>query len=73
MTDCCARVIIGTNKGCDGAGPPCVIKPDVRVCSSGILNGDVCCKGSCGSCGGLGCHERNGGEAGMKAHCKNGF
>ena len=29
--------------------------------AGGIINGDVCCAGSCGSCGGVGCGQREGG------------
>ena len=34
------------------------------TCSLGIINGDICCLSSCGSCGGSGCSNRDGGSAG---------
>lgn len=33
------------------------------TCSTGILDDDVCCAASCGSCGGTGCETRPGGSA----------
>lgn len=33
-------------------------------CENGILNGDICCMDTCGSCGGSGCSSRNGGAEG---------
>jgi peptidoglycan/xylan/chitin deacetylase (PgdA/CDA1 family) len=33
-------------------------------CENGILKGNVCCMSSCGSCGGNGCSQRNGGGYG---------
>lgn len=33
-------------------------------CSNGIINGDVCCMSSCGTCGGSGCSSRDGGGDG---------
>ena len=30
------------------------------TCSNGILNKNVCCESSCGTCGGIGCGARDG-------------
>jgi hypothetical protein len=34
------------------------------TCAAGIASGNVCCKASCGTCGGNGCSSRSGGSAG---------
>jgi len=39
------------------------IKAD-PTCENGILKGDVCCLSSCGTCGGTGCSQREGGSSG---------
>ena len=37
-------------------------EPD-PFCNNGILNGNICCTTSCGSCGGSGCGSRDGGPS----------
>ena len=58
---CCTSAIRGSGRSCETATAPCVI-PEEPVCD-GILNGDVCCAASCGTCGGSGCGGRPGGAA----------
>ena len=40
-----------------------ILLAEACVAAGGILNGDACCDGACGSCGGSGCAGRPGGAA----------
>eukprot|EP00953_Heterococcus_sp_UTEX-ZZ885_P017139 9604-Heterococcus_DN1.PRE.3 len=47
--NCCASSIRSANKTC--GSPPCILsdgEASHNICSAGILNGDICCKRSCG-------------------------
>jgi len=43
------------------ASLPTPVPTPTPYCSGGFINGDVCCAGSCGQCGGTGCSKLPGG------------
>lgn len=58
---CCSGTISTSGSVCDGFADVGCIMPAAGWCEYGVLNGNVCCAGSCGTCGGGGCGNRPGG------------
>ncbi len=66
-SSCCSGTIISDNNSCDNQGAPCVIQSEIELepdptCENGILSDNVCCDLTCGTCGGSGCGDREGGS-----------
>ncbi|CAM9985894.1 unnamed protein product [Ectocarpus sp. 6 AP-2014] len=66
---CCTKNIAANGDRCSETGAaPCIVdapEPETSFsCSSdaGILQGDICCEASCGTCGGTGCSDRGYGQ-----------
>lgn len=61
---CCYSTIINSDISCDNNISPCIITQPDPTCNNGIINNNVCCMLSCGTCGGNGCGNRDGGSQG---------
>ena len=71
-TQCCGGVISSNGRSCSEYGPPCTVDsepaaPSDPNCDFGILNSDICCLASCGSCAGVNCGSLPGGSSGCCA------